>query len=88
MLTRIPRVLDRAIAFELSDQGQTAEMTIGWTTLERQFGCTIENGSDAAAVFDGNSATINRGAEIARERGCYRVEVQHFKNLPESYPID
>ena len=88
MLSRIPTHLHRTVAFELDVEGQKTKMSIDWTTLEKQFECTIETDADAAAVFDGNSATINRAAEVAREDGSYKVGLQHFRKLPEGYPID
>jgi hypothetical protein len=88
MLSRIPGDYHGTVAFEVEIEGQKTKMSIDWATLEKQFECTIKGDSDAEAVFDGNSATINRAAEVAREDGCYKVELKHFNSLPDGYPVD
>jgi hypothetical protein len=88
MLWRLPSKRPKTICFEIGDKPARITMSISWLTLEQQFNCPIGDDGAAEAVFDGHPGTIQRAAERARDAKSRVVSPEHFKGLPESYPIE
>jgi hypothetical protein len=83
MLSRIPGDYHGTVAFEVEIEGQKTKMSIDWATLEKQFECTIKATPTLKRCLTG---ILPRS--IAREDGCYKVELKHFNSLPDGYPVD